>query len=251
MSCFFTGRPNKHMFQRTIILLFSLMLIPGLAISIAAQPLSSARDADIREAVTTYVLEKTANLGWETHLKKISISGNPALPEGPLEFEVIAPQQWEGWGNVSLAVVARQGDRVVRNIPVRVEVEALADMVVTLRQLDHGTIITSTDITVLKRDVAMVAGKFTRNADDIVGKRARTMLKANSAVRTDQIEKVPLIISGQMVTIMAENNIMKITLSGKARSAGAVGDIIMVQNLNSMKEIPARVVDANTVQISF
>jgi flagella basal body P-ring formation protein FlgA len=54
-----------------------------------------------------------------------------------------------------------------------------------------------------------------------------------------------------MVTILAENDVIKISVAGKARSSGAEGDTIMVQNLNSLKEIPARVVNATTVQVGF
>lgn len=209
------------------------------------------RDAEIRDAVTAYIKQKTANLGYGIHIKRITISGNPKLPEGPLEYEVVAPQQWEGWGAANLAVQVRKGDRVVGNAGLRVEVEALADMVVTLRQLDYGTIITSTDIVVQKRDVATVSGRFAGSAKEIVGKQARTTIKANSVVRTDLVEKVPLIKSGQMVTIVAENEVMKVSVAGKARSSGAEGDVIMVQNLNSLKDIPARVVNSTTVQIGF
>lgn len=214
-------------------------------------PAQLNREAEIRTAVADHVQRKTADLGWEIRLRRISISGNPKLPEGLLEYEVLAPRQWEGLGAASLAVVARQNDRVVGNIPVQVDVEALAEMIVALRQLDHGTIITAMDVAVQKRDVAAVAGKFTRQAGDLVGKRTRTTIKANAAVRTDQVEKVPLVKSGQMVTIVAENEVFKISVSGRARSAGAEGDVIMVQNLNSLKEIPARVVNATTVQVSF
>lgn len=62
---------------------------------------------------------------------------------------------------------------------------------------------------------------------------------------------MPVVKSGQMVTIVAENDVIKVSVAGKARSAGAEGDIIMVQNLNSLKEIPARVINATTVQVSF
>jgi flagella basal body P-ring formation protein FlgA len=209
------------------------------------------RDAEIREAVTAYIKQKTANLGYEIRIKRISFNGNPKLPEGPLDYEVVLPSQWEGWGPANPAVVIRQDDRVVNNISMRVEVEALADMVVTLKQLDHGTIISSTDIAVQKRDVAIVSGKFTGNVSDVIGKQTRTTIKANAVVRTDQVEKVPLVKSGQMVTIVAENAVMKVTVAGKARSAGAEGDIIMVQNLNSLKDIPARVLNATTVQVGF
>lgn len=223
----------------------------GLASGIAAQPGQTTRDDEIRAAVAAYIHQKSAGLGLEVRIKPYSIAKGPAQPEGPLEYEVVAPQQWEGWGAVNLTVLARKGDRLVRNSSMRVEVEALTDMVVTVRQLDQGTIITSKDITLQKRDIASVGGKFSQNVNDLIGKRTRTTVKANAAIRPDQVEKVPLIVSGQMVTIVAENEIMKITVAGRARNNGAEGDTIMVQNLNSLKEIPARVINATTVQVAF
>jgi flagella basal body P-ring formation protein FlgA len=62
---------------------------------------------------------------------------------------------------------------------------------------------------------------------------------------------VALIKSGQIVTIVAENDRIRVTLTGKAKGAGAEGDMISVQNLNSLKEFPARVVDASTVMVAF
>jgi len=211
----------------------------------------SPGEARIQEAVSGYILQKTAHLGLEIRIKRLSISGNTALPEGPLDFDVVAPQQWEGWGNANLAVVARQRDRVVLNTSVQVEVEALAGMVVALRQIDYGAVISGADVAVQKRDIASVGGKYTRDLDAVLGRRARVSIKANAAVRTDQVEKIPLIKSGQLVTIVAENEVLKITVAGRARSAGAEGDTIMVQNLSSLKEIPARVINATTVQVGF
>lgn len=239
---------------RRMITIFSAYMLLSVSLSQAAQLSAQKqvnREAEIRTAVTAYVIQKTANLGYEVHIKHLSVNGASKLPGGPLEYEIVAPQQWEGWGAVNLAVLVRQGDRVVSNTSMRVEVEALANMVVTLRQLDHGTIITSADIAVQKRDIASVAGKFAGNVKDIVGKQTRTTIRANSVVRTDLVEKVPLIKSGQMVTIVAENEVMKVTVAGRARNSGAEGDIITVQNLNSFKDIPARVINATTVQVGF
>ncbi|KAB0671664.1 flagellar basal body P-ring formation protein FlgA [Oryzomonas sagensis] len=240
------------MIQRLIgILLFCLLLAPSMAAAAPAHQGASPGQARVHEAVSGYIQQKTAHLGLEIRIKRMSINGNPALPEGPLDFEVVAPQQWEGWGNANLGVVVRQRDRVVLNTSVQVEVEALADMVVALRQLDYGAVISEGDVTLQKRDVAAVAGKYSRSLDAIVGRRTRTSIKANAAIRTDQVEKVPLIKSGQLVTIVAENEVMRITVTGRARSAGAEGDTIMVQNLSSLKELPARVVNATTVQVGF
>lgn len=243
---------NGHMMQRFIaVILFCLIMVSTAALAAAAQEGASAGEARVREAVSGYIQQKTAHLGLEIRIKRMSISANPALPEGPLDFEVIAPQQWEGWGSANLAVLVRQRDRVVLNTSVQVEVEALTDMVVALRQLDFGTIIAATDVSVQKRDIASVAGKFTRDPDAVVGRRARTAIRTNTAIRTDQVEKVPIVKSGQMVTIVAENEVMKITVAGRAMGSGAEGDTVMVQNLSSLKELPARVINATTVQVGF
>jgi flagella basal body P-ring formation protein FlgA len=76
-------------------------------------------------------------------------------------------------------------------------------------------------------------------------------MRGNSPVRSDYLERVPLVKSGQMVAIIAENDVMRITAVGKARNSGAEGDLIMVQNMSSLKDIPARVIDANSVKVDF
>lgn len=216
------------------------------------QVLSAAdREQEVREAVTAFVTTRTAGMGWDVRIRRITVSDSLTLPEGKIDYEIVAQQQWEGWGNLSIAVLARQKDKVVRNIPVRIEVEALADTVVALRQIEHGVGITATDLALQKREITQNSHLAARKIDEVVGKQARTTLRANQPIRPDQIERVPLIKSGQMVTIVAENEILKISVSGKARSSGAEGDTIRVQNLTSLKEIPARVISATTVQVAF
>lgn len=235
--------------QRFLVFVICIMLFPAL---LAAQTSpSQARDAEIRAAVESYVLQKTANSGCEVRLKRFSFSGASALPEGELEYEIVAPQQWEGWGTTGLAVIVRQGERLVRNIPGRVEVEALAEMVIAVRQIDHGSMISLGDVALKKMDVSMTQGRYLTRSSDVVGKKVRSTVRANTAFKPDQLEKVALVKSGQIVTIVAENDRMRVTLTGKAKSSGGEGDMINVQNLNSLKEFPARIVDATTVVVAF
>lgn len=227
------------------------LLLVAVVTAAQAQAAPAGREAEIRQAVEDFVQQKTASLGCQVRLKRLSNIGTVALPAGALEYEVVAPQQWEGWGSAGISVIVRQGDRVVRNMSLRVEVEALADMVVTVRQIDHGSVISAADLALRRQDVALAQGRYLGRIEDAAGKKARTTLKANAVVRNDQLEKVPLIKTGQLVTIVAENERVRITVTGKAKSAGAEGDTITVQNLNSLKELPARVIDAGTVRIVF
>lgn len=236
----------KSVVSYFVFFLFSLPLIlPGQARS------ATDREEEVRDVVTAFVTSRTTNMGWDVRIRRITISEALKLPEGIIDYEVVAPQQWEGWGNVNVAVLARQKERVVRNFSVRLDVEALVDMVVTVRQIESGSQITVDDLALQKREITQNSGRFSRKIGEIAGKKARSTIKANQAVRTDQVEKVPLVKSGQMVTIIAENSVLRVSVAGKARSSGAEGDTVIVQNLNSLKEIPARVINASTVQIAF
>lgn len=236
----------KRVFSYIIILL--LALAPICPADASAAP---DRGQEIRDIVTAFIKARTTGLGWDIRIRHIIMPDTAKLPDGAIDYEVVAPQQWEGWGNTSLTVLARLRERVVGNLTVRIDVEALADTVVTLRQLDQGSVISAGDLVLQKREITRNSNRFARKIEDVAGKKARATITANQVIRADQIEKVPLIKSGQMVTIVAENSVMKISVAGKARSSGAEGDIVMVQNLNSLKEIPARVISASTVQIAF
>lgn len=234
--------------KKIVLIIIACLVLPGL--SNAAQ-LSVQRDSEIRNAVISYVQQKQANFSNEVRLKRFTVGGSPTLPDGNLDYEVVAPQQWGGWGNANIAVLARQGDRVIGNINVRVDVEVLADMVFTVRQVDFGNIISASDLVIRKNDVGSVQGRYLATMDDAIGKKARSTLKANVPVKSEQLEKIPIIKSGQMVTIVAENERMRVTVTGKAKSAGSFGDTIIVQNVSSLKEMPARIINSETVQIVY
>jgi len=236
----------KRILPHVFILLLTVMFFSPLEARSAID-----REQEIRDVVTSFVTTRTAGMGWDVHIRRITISDPLKSLEGVIDYEIVAPQQWEGWGNISVTVLARQNGRVVRNVTVRIDVEALTDMVVTLRQIEYGGIITAADLSMQKREITQNSHLAARKIDAVIGKKARTTLRANQPVRADQVEKMPLIKSGQMVTIIAENSVMKISVNGMAHSSGAEGDIIRVQNLTSLKEIPAKVIDAATVQVAF
>lgn len=218
--------------------------------AVAAQP-TVLKEAAVRQVVTDYVERKTARLGVEVRVKKLGFSGEIALPPGNVSYEVVSPREWEGWGKAPLALIVRVNEVVAKNIPLNVEVEALADMVVATRPLERGEVVAPDDVTLQKRDLAMAPARVCRTLAEALGKRVRVGMRGNSPVRDDYLERLPIVKSGQLVTIVAENSAFRVTATGRARGNGARGDLVPVQNLNGQKEIPAVVVDANTVRVEF
>jgi flagella basal body P-ring formation protein FlgA len=234
----------------TISVLATALIFLGITLISAAEA-NVLKDVQVRQIVTDFLQQKTGLAGGIIQLKKLSFSGEISLPAGDVSYEVIAPQEWEGWGRGNLALIVRVNDRVVRNISLNVEVAALADVVVATRTLERGMVVRKEDVTLQKRDMATVPGKVCLNLDEAIGKRVRVGTRANSPIRSDYLERLPVVKSGQLVTIVAENDRFRITATGRARGNGAEGDTVLVQNLTAQKEIPAVVVDAKTVRVEF
>jgi flagella basal body P-ring formation protein FlgA len=209
------------------------------------------KEKNIRSAVSSFILDRTKDSGMEIRIKKIGFSGDLAVPSGDVTYEFIAPRLWEGWGKTLLGLVVRVDGQVVRNLSIAVEVEALAEMVVALRPLERGDVIGEGDVALQKRDLSTGSAKICRDPEQVIGKKVRIAIRGNTPVRSDYLEKVPLVKYGQLVTIIAESGSLRVTASGKAKGAGAEGDSVMVQNLTSKKDVQARVIDSGTVAVDF
>lgn len=244
-------RTIQIVFLGLLMLLLPALQSLGAAVPAVAPNTVTVKEAEVRQVIVDFLKNRVNGIDVELNIRKINYSGDLVLPKGTVSFEVVAPRQWEGWGNGNLALIVRVDERVEKNLPINVEVEALADMLVTARPLERGEVLSAADVTVQKRNLAGIAGRICRSADEVVGKRVRTSLRANIPLRSDSVEKVPIIKSGQRVTILLENDVMKITASGQAKEAGAEGDTVLVRNLNSQKYVPATVIDANTVRVEF
>ena len=230
---------------------FVIIILVLLPLTVTAAERHVLKEAEVRQIVTDYLRQKTERLGVEIQVKRLGFNGEISLPAGDISYEVVAPQEWEGWGRGALALIVRVNDRVEKNIPLNVEVEALTEMVVTTRPLERGDMVEKGDVTLQKRDMSTVSAKVCRNISETLGKRVRVGMRGNSPVRGDYLEKAPIVKSGQMVTIVAENNSFRVTATGKAKGNGAEGDTIQVQNMDAQKDVPAVVVDAHTVRVEF
>ncbi|MCD6272106.1 MAG: flagellar basal body P-ring formation protein FlgA, partial [Deltaproteobacteria bacterium] len=83
------------------------------------------------------------------------------------------------------------------------------------------------------------------------GRRTRRSIDPATVLRTDLVELPPIVKRGDIVTIVAEAGGMRITALGKIKKKGHKGERLKVINLNSKKEIYARVVDSSTVRVTF
>ena len=208
-------------------------------------------EKEVRAVVERYLADKLAGRGWQTSISRLSLPQGVRVPAGIRDLELIVPAGWGGWGPVSAALMVRVNGVLEKNLPIRLQVDARTKMVTATRQLLAGTVLQEQDLTVELQDLAKADGVPVMNLQDAVGKKTRVTVRAGAPLKNTQLANVPEVVSGQLVSMIEENERQRITVTGRAKSSGAVGDLIRVQNLSSNREIPARVVDASTVQVGL
>lgn len=228
-----------------------LVLINSVLAGAAPGMQQAVAESEIREAVERMLVEKQAATGWELSIRQLSVPQGIKTSSGSRQLEVVVPAGWGGWEPVSVALVVRVNGRVEKNLSLRLTVDARTDMVVAVRQLPAHTVLKADDLKIEKHEVSQAGGQPLSRISEAVGKKVRTSVRAGAPLRDSQLATVPVVVSGQLVTIVAENGGVRITVAGRARSAGGVGDLIRVQNMLSQKEFPARVRDASTVEVGF
>lgn len=233
-------------------LLFLLCLHATLAVAGAPDDTwQQLPEKEIRAAVERFLAEKHEGRGWETSIRQLSVPQGIKIPKGVRDLELIAPAAWGGWGPVSIVLIVRVNGAVEKNLSLRLQVDARTEMVVASRQLLAGTVLSAADLQLQQRDIAQAGGQHISSIDDVLGKKLKTAVRSGAPLRGNQLERVPVVRSGQLVTIVAEHAGLRITVTGRAKSSGGVGDLIKVENISSRKEFPARVVDSATVEAGF
>lgn len=225
--------------------------VSGNAATFAPTATVQLPEQEVRGAVERFLAEKLEGRGWDTTIRQLTIPQGIRISNGPRDLELIAPAGWDGWGPATIVLVVRVNGSVEKNLSLRLQVDARTEMLAATRQLLAGTVLSEADLQFQKHDVSQAGGHPVKNMADAVGKKLRMTVRAGAPIKSNQLVNVPVIVSGQLVTIVAENAGIKITVSGRARSAGGIGELIRVQNLASNKEISARILDASTVEVGF
>ena len=205
----------------------------------------------IKEIVKDFVRRNLPNPRVEVTIKEIRVPEKLVLPGGQVRYEVTSGPRGETLGTFAVGVTFRVNESYERKIWAKVTLEALADAVVTVRALGRYRPITEDDIAVRKIDLSELPANAITDPEEVIGKRTKRAVHSNRVLSTDLVELPPLVKRGDLVTIVAQMEGLKITTLGQVKKKGRQGERIPVLNMDSKKVIFARVLDANTVSVEF
>ena len=205
----------------------------------------------IEKMALDFIYKKISHERNRARVKKIRANRSVVLPKGRVTCKVVTPPNMDFFGLIPLSVVFNVNGLFQKKVLVTVDIEVLTEVVVTKRPFGRYKMITEDDICLQKRDISNLPSNIITSSEDVLGKRAKRAIDAKTVLRTDLIEFPPLVRRGDIVSIIAESDGLKITALGEVKKKGRMGERIRVVNLDSKKGIYARVLDANTVKVDF
>ena len=204
----------------------------------------------IEEMVKQFILKKMPWDPKQVFIKVSEIKGI-ALAPGEITYEIV-PQKGEDYlGATNLLLVFRVNGRVVKKLWVNTHIDVSREVVVSNHLLNRHHIITKEDIRLEKKNLAELPTDVILDPLEVIGKRARRVIDPHVPLRFNFLELPPLVKRGDLVTIVAESDALKITTQGIVTENGCKGEMVRVINTGSRKEVYARVVDSRTVEVDF
>jgi flagella basal body P-ring formation protein FlgA len=205
----------------------------------------------IKEAVRAYV-EK--NMPWSAGRVRLFFPARISdihVPGTGVTCEVRGKRNENFVGDSAYTIRLCDGDTLLRENTVRVRIEVLLDVAVSVRAMEKDSEIRQEDVRFEGRWFGEIPATAVTDFREIEGKLLIRGIRPNCEITKNILKNGTLVRRGRMVRIVLENGFMTVLTSGLSEEDGARHDVVRVRNLSSSKIIYAKVVDENTVRVDY
>ncbi|MEO0976642.1 MAG: flagellar basal body P-ring formation chaperone FlgA [Pseudomonadota bacterium] len=127
--------------------------------------------------------------------------------------------------------------------------QEMVDVMVLAQPLRRGDLLKEEDLTNIRMVRSSVPTGAVFSSEEIVGKEAKTNVRANTPLSRRNFQHPVLVGRGDKVTVTFNMPGLKLTSRAKALDDGAKGDVIDVMNLQSRRIVPAIVTSRGQVRV--
>lgn len=174
-----------------------------------------------------------------------------SLPEGDLSWEIKVPDRFFQGGNIPVSITFFLNGRKAQEVHFQAQIEIYAWVIVAQNYLSKHQLIKEKDVHLVYRNITKYPADVITDIKEVIGKRTSLHINAWEVLRQSMVEVPPLVKKGDYVTLLAENEGLRITTVGEVKEDGRQGEIVKVLNISSKKEVYGRVLDSQTVQVDF
>ena len=242
-------KTRKHILHTIIITALFIFPIYGNISSAAEKQTLTAEE--IKQGAKDFLLN---TLPWEKEQLEIEIyyhGGKITLPSGEKFLIYKGRGGTKNIGRIPISLEIKVDGIFQKRIGINSRVIVSQEVVKTTRQIKKGEIFTTDNIHIETIKTERYLGNTIKNLEDALGYEAVSYLPNGRSLLQRSMKKPALGNKGEKIMILAEKNGMKITTPGILREDGYENTMVQVLNIESKKVIYGRLVDANTVKVSF
>jgi flagella basal body P-ring formation protein FlgA len=239
--------------NRLLLILLAMALV---AVSLFANEQAGATEgksvlgkAELEKIFTDQVLGSTSLPRHD--LEIANFHANPdslELPAGAPEFHIISRTENNGLGRQTIVVNVLVNGQPAQRVTLSGDLALYGEVVCAVRYLPAHHIVSADDLKQVRRNLTMLGPDLVTDLSMALGKEIKTTLQPGAVIYGRFLRAPDLVKQGDIVSIIAVSDSLKITVPGRVETAGAKGETVKVKNLMSRKEIYARVIGPETVQ---
>ena len=233
------------------IIIFSLLIFPTISNGASSREKQTITVEEIKKSAKDFLLE---TLPWEKEQLEIDIyyqGGKITIPSGEKLLIYKGRGGSKNIGRIPITLEIQVDGIFQKRIGINSRVMVYQKIVKTTRQIKRGEIFTADNIHLETIKTERFLGNTIKNLEDALGYEAVSYLPNGRSLLQRSMKKPALGSKGEKIMILAEKNGMKITTPGILREDGYENAMVQVLNIESKKLIYGRLVDANTVKVSF
>ena len=233
------------------IIIFSLLIFPTISNGASSREKQTITVEEIKKSATDFLLR---TLPWEKEQLEIDIyyqGGKITIPSGEKLLVYKGRGGSKNVGRIPITLEIQVDGIFQKRIGINSRVMVSQKVVKTTRQIKRGEIFTTDNIHLETIKTERNLENTIKNIQDALGYEAVNYLPNGRSLLQRSMKKPALGSKGEKIMILAEKNGMKITTPGILREDGYENAMVQVLNIESKKIIYGRLVDANTVKVSF
>lgn len=206
---------------------------------------------EIRRAVSDYIHATSVDKD-RVKIRKIKVDSDVTLPKGNVSYRIEPLRNADFKGKVPFPIHFKVNGLFQKRILAMAQISVMTEVVVAKKSLRRYGRIDEEDIELKEKDLSRIRSNVITDPEEVLGKRAKRSIAAGTILRPGHIEYPPMVKRGDVVLVVAKSAGLRITALGVVNEReGRLGERIKVENLDSKKNIYARVLDSKTVEVDF
>jgi len=216
-----------------------------------SQNYQSIPEANLLKNFNRYLCDRLGKEGSDLIVSRFKVNGNKPVPSGEVGLKLYQNEKKRLQGYVRLVAVVSVNGVVKNKVKLSGWVDVFESVVCAYRNLKKREIIRKDDIYLVRKNISRQPPNILTDLKKAVGLMAKNSIRADASIKEWMLEKSPMVNKGDMVTILAESDGLKVTVPGRILETGYEGKLVRVQNIMSKKQIYARVANHSTVSVDF